>query len=83
MDISLPNNMESFLKEKVAEGLFSTMDEAVTFAIQFAFIDNSNIQARIDSLNSEIQKGLDDYEAGRYTDGEIAYQKLMEKYDQV
>lgn len=83
MDISLPNNMESFLKEKVAEGLFSTMDEAVTFAIQFAFIDNSNIQARIDSLNSEIQKGLDDYEAGRYTDGETAYQKLMEKYDQV
>ena len=37
MDISLPNNMETFLKKKIAEGLFSTMDEAITFAVQFAF----------------------------------------------
>lgn len=81
MDISLPNNMESFLKAKVAEGLFSTMDEAITFAIQFAFFDNDNIQTRIESLNAEIQKGLEDYEAGRYIDGETALKKLMTKYE--
>ena len=81
MDISLPNNMESFLKAKVAEGLFSTMDEAITFAIQFAFFDNNNIQARIENLNAEIQKGLEDYEAGRYIDGETALKKLMTKYE--
>ena len=81
MDISLPNNMETFLKKKLAEGLFSTMDEAITFAVQFAFFENNNIQSRIDALNTEIQKGIDDYKLGNYIDGNTAYDRLMAKYE--
>ena len=39
MDISLPNNLEKILRTKVADGVFKSMDEAITFAIQFAFVD--------------------------------------------
>ncbi len=81
MDISLPHNMENILKTKVAEGVFSTMDEAVTFAIQFAFFDNGSLEERIAALNSEIQKGINDYNAGRYQDGEAAFKKLLKKYE--
>ncbi len=81
MDISLPHNMENILKTKVAEGVFSTMDEAVTFAIQFAFFENNGLEERVAALNDEIQKGIDDYEAGRYQEGQSAFNKLLKKYE--
>ena len=52
MDISLPNNMENILKTKIAEGIFSSMDEAITFAIQFAFVENNISLERISALNA-------------------------------
>ena len=81
MDISLPHNMENILKTKVAEGVFSTMDEAVTFAIQFAFFENNGLEERVAALNDEIQKGIDDYEAVRYQEGQSAFNKLLKKYE--
>lgn len=81
MDISLPHNMENILKTKVAEGVFSTMDEAVTFAIQFAFFENNGLEERVAALNAEIQKGIEDYEAGRYQEGQAAFNKLLKKYE--
>ena len=81
MDISLPHDMESILKAKVAAGIFSTMDEALTFAIQFAFSDKKTFEERIAALNAEIQKGEDDYQAGRYQDGQADFDKLLKKYE--
>ena len=57
MDVSLPHSIENILKAKVAEGVFNTMDEAVLFAIQFAFVDNNISIERINQLNAEIEKG--------------------------
>ena len=56
-------------------------DEAITFAVQFAFFENNNIQSRIDALNTEIQKGIDDYKLGNYIDGNTAYDRLIAKYE--
>ncbi len=81
MDISLPHNMENILKAKIAEGIFSTMDEAITFAVQFTFSDNKNLEERIAALNTEIEKGLEDYASGNYQDGQTAFKKLIQKYE--
>lgn len=51
MDIALSNNLIDLLKEKVANGIFSSIDEAVTYAVQFVFVDNKIPQERIDELN--------------------------------
>jgi len=80
MDISISNNLENILKAKVAEGAFSSMDEAITFAIEFTFVDNKIPQERIDALNAEIEKGWQDMEAGRFRDGHEVMEEFRKKY---
>lgn len=80
MDISLSNNIENILRAKVAEGIFNTMDEAVNFAIRFAFIDNNISLEKIESLNAEIEKGWQDMEAGRGRNSKEVFQDLRKRY---
>ncbi len=80
MDISLPNNIENILKQKISEGIFNNMDEAISFAIKFAFIDNNINQERINLLNEEIEKGWQDMENGRYRDAKAVFRDLRKKY---
>ena len=37
----LSHNIEKILRAKVVEVIFSTMDGAIMFAVQFAFVDNN------------------------------------------
>ena len=80
MDISLSNNLENILKAKVAEGTFSSMDEAITFAIQFTFVDNKISQERIDALNKEIEIGWQAMENGDVLDGQLVMEEFRKKY---
>ena len=80
MDISLPNNIENILKEKISEGIFSSMDEANSFAIQFAFVDNKVNQEKLNTLNEEIEKGWQDMQNGNYRNSELVFKDLRKKY---
>lgn len=80
MDISLSNNIENILKAKVSEGIFKTMDEAITFAIKFAFIDNNISIEKIESLNAEIEKGWQDMEEGRGRNSKEVFNDLRKRY---
>ncbi len=80
MDISLTPNMENILRNKVSEGMFASMDEAIIFAINFTFLDSNISKERIDMLNAEIEKGWQDIENGRYRDGDKVMKELMKKY---
>ena len=80
MDVSLPHSIENILKAKVAEGVFNTMDEAVLFAIQFAFVDNNISIERINQLNAEIEKGLQEMEAGKGRNSKEVFDDLRQKY---
>ena len=80
MDISLPNNIENILKEKISEGIFSSMDEAISFAIQFAFVDNKVNQGKLNTLNEEIEKGWQDMQNGNYRNSDLVFKDLRKKY---
>ena len=80
MDISLSNNLENILKSKVAEGIFASMDEAVTFAIQFTFGNNKITQNRINELNAEIEKGWQDMEHGKGRSAKEVFKDLRKRY---
>lgn len=80
MDISLPNNLENILKAKVADGIFNSMDEAITFAIQFAFIDNEFSREKIVSLNTEIEKGWQEMEAALGRSSKEVFEDLKKRY---
>ena len=80
MDISLSNNLENILKAKVAEGKFNSLDEAITFAIHFTFVDNKISQERIDALNKEIEIGWQAMENGDVLDGQLVMEEFKKKY---
>lgn len=80
MDISLPRNIEDTLKAKVAEGIFSTIEEAITFAIQIAIIDSNITPQRIAELNAEIEKGWSEMEAGIGRDSKDVFTDLRKRY---
>ncbi len=80
MDISLPNNIENILKEKISEGIFSSMDEAISIAIQFAFVDNKVNQEKLNTLNEEIEKGWQDMQNGNYRNSDLVFKDLRKKY---
>lgn len=80
MDISLSNNIVEILKTKVSEGVFSTMDEAINFAVQFTFINNNISAERIDKLNAEIEKGWQDKEAGLGRSSREVFADLRKRY---
>ena len=78
MDISISQNLENILQEKVAEGLFKSMEEAVYFAIKFTFVNNT--QERIDILNAEIEKGWQEMETGQGRTYKDIFSDLRKRY---
>ncbi len=80
MDISL-NGYENFIKEQMSTGLYNSVNDIVQEAMSLLKLKKSISKERIDAFNAEIQKGIDDMEAGRVIDGETAFKKLMSKYE--
>ena len=60
---------------RLKDGRFLSLEENDTMDFINGLINNNEIGY------SEIQKGVDDYDAGRYQDGEAAFKKLLKKYE--
>lgn len=80
MDISL-NGYDTFIKEQMSTGLYNSVNDIVQEAMSLLKLRKSIPQERIDAFNAEIQKGEDDIEAGRVMSGEVAFKKLLSKYE--
>ena len=80
MDIYLSNILKNMLKVKVAKGFFKSMEEAITFAIQFTFVDNEMSKERIELLNADIEKGWRDMELGLGRNSDVVFEDLRKKY---
>ena len=81
MEISLNSDFDKFINEQMATGLYKSINDIVNDAMKIYIEIKTSSQGQIDMLNAENQRGIDDYEAGRYMDGITAYKKLMAKYE--
>ncbi len=81
MDISLTPSNEMFLRNKIAEGLYDSLNEAINATLNIAITGSCVPNEELERLNADIQKGIDDYNAGRYTDADTAYKEIMKKYE--
>ena len=81
MEISLNSDFDKFINEQMATGLYKSISDIVNDAMKIYIEIKNSSQSQIDMLNAEIQRGIDDYEMGRYMDGMTAYKKLMAKYE--
>ena len=71
MNIQLSPDAMQFVKGLVASGQFESVEAAVAAGVQLL---KSQQQ-----LRAEIQKGIDDADAGRVFDGEEVFAELREK----
>ena len=68
MDISLTPNIERLLRNKVAEGVYSSLNEAINVTLSIALNGSCISQEELDKLNKDIQMGIDEADAGNLSD---------------
>ena len=81
MDISLTPNNEKFLQNKIAEGIYNSISEAVNAMLNVAITGQCISQERLDALKADIQKGIDEFDAGQYSEGLAFFDDLIAEYE--
>ena len=81
MDISLSPNIERFLRIKVAEGLYDSLNEAINATLGIVLAKECVSQEELDMLNEDIQKGIDDANTGNVSDAFEFLDELKTKYE--
>ena len=80
MEISLSPDNERFIKNKIASGIYKTINEAINAAVNMAFGQNTIPQARIDELNREVETGWQAMINGDVLDGHTVMEEFKKKY---
>jgi antitoxin ParD1/3/4 len=66
MQIVLSSDIEKIINSKIASGVYSSVDDVIRQAI-YLLDDRDEFQSLIkDGINEKIEKGLKDFEEGRY-----------------
>ena len=80
MTISLAPELEGFVNQKVASGLYNSASEVVREALQLLHEQDELARIRTEELRREIQKGLDSLNQGQGLDGPTVMTELKAKY---
>jgi antitoxin ParD1/3/4 len=79
MNVSLTPELEKIVDIKVKSGLYNSASEVVREGLRLLQQRDEMREMKLDALRKEIQKGIDDLEAGRYTDGEEVMSEIRER----
>jgi len=79
MNVSLTPELESIINNKVKKGLYGSASEVVREAIRLLQQRDETQEAKLAALRIEIQKGIDDLEAGLFRDGGVAMSDIRER----
>lgn len=69
MNVSLTPELENIVDIKVKNGLYSSASEVVREGLRLLVQRDEDRETKLQALRIEIQKGIDDLEAGRIHDG--------------
>lgn len=79
MNVSLTPELETLVDSKVKSGLYNSASEVVREGLRLLQQRDEMHEAKLKALRVEIQKGIDDLEAGRFRDGETAMTEIKER----
>jgi antitoxin ParD1/3/4 len=79
MNISLTADLEKFVQQKVASGLYTSASEVVREGLRLLAEREEYKEARLADLRREIDLGLADARAGLFRDGETVMAELSQK----
>ncbi|MFN9175421.1 MAG: type II toxin-antitoxin system ParD family antitoxin [Synechocystis sp.] len=78
MSITLKQEQEKFILDKLQQGKYKSAEELLTTAFQL-LEENEQKEQEIIWLREKILEGKKQMEEGKMTDGEIVFQRLEEK----
>jgi antitoxin ParD1/3/4 len=78
MNVSLTPELEQIINSKVQSGLYNSASEVVRDGIRLLQQRDEMREMKLEALRTEIQKGIDDLEAGRFRDGREAMAEKRE-----
>lgn len=79
MNVSLTTELEQVVDQKVKSGMYTSASEVVREGLRLLQQRDEMRETKLNSLRAEIQKGIDDLEAGRFQDGEKAMAEIKER----
>jgi antitoxin ParD1/3/4 len=79
MNIQLKPEQEKFIQEKIASGEYSNADDVISQAFKLLEIR----ERKIKELKDKIAVGTEQIAKGQVTDGEIIFERLQEKINQI
>lgn len=79
MNVSLTAELEKLVNSKVESGLYNSASEVVRDGLRLLRERDETRELKLNALRSEIQKGIDDLENGRFSDGETVMASFAEK----
>ena len=71
MNVSLTQALAEFVEKEVASGNYATASEVVRDGLRVLREERAVYEEKLAILRREIQKGIDDVEAGRFSDRSI------------
>jgi antitoxin ParD1/3/4 len=71
MNVSLPKALAEFVEKEVASGNYSTASEVVRDGLRMLREERAVYEEKLAILRREIQIGLDDVEAGRFSERSV------------
>lgn len=79
MNVSLTPELENIVDQKVKSGQYNSASEVVREGLRLLQQRDDMREAKLNALRAEIQKGIDDLEAGRIYDGPTAMAEMRER----
>ena len=79
MNVSLTPELEQIVNFKVQSGLYNSASEVVREGLRLLQQRDEMRELKLEALRKEIQKGIDDLEAGRFRDGREAMAEKRER----
>lgn len=79
MNVSVGREFEEYVRGKVDSGDYASVSEVVRDGLRLLREKEALLEARLQSLRGEIQKGIDQAERGEMRDGEIVMAELRAK----
>jgi antitoxin ParD1/3/4 len=82
MSITLKQEQEKFIMDKLQQGKYKSAEELLATAFQL-LEENEQKEQEIIWLREKILEGKQQMEEGKITDGEVVFQRLEEKLKQM
>ncbi len=79
MNVSVGKDFEKFVKGKVASGDYASVSEVVRDGLRLLKERELILEARLQALRGEIQKGVDQAVAGELLDGPAVMEELRQE----